>query len=245
MKSYKKFANIYDQLIYEDVNYDKISEKIYSLCNKYSVSFDDYLDLACGTGNVAKRVGKEFKNIFLVDISDDMLVEADKKLTEEKIKAKIVCQDMTELNLNRKFDLITCVLDSTNYILEENDLIKYFEGVKNHLKDNGIFIFDINSYYKLSDVLGNNVFTYNSEEVFYVWENIFEDNIVEMNLTFFVNHEGLYERFDEVHEERAYREEEIESIITKAGLQICDKFDGYTDDKVNKGTERIIYILRK
>lgn len=245
MESYKKFANIYDQLIYEDINYDEISEKIHDLCNKYSVNFNDYLDLACGTGNVAKRIGKEFKNIFLADISDDMLVEADKKLKEEKIKAKIVCQDMTELNLNRKFDLITCVLDSTNYILEENDLMKYFEGVKNHLKDDGIFVFDINSYYKLSDVLGNNVFTYNSEDVFYVWENIFEDNIVEMNLTFFVNHGELYERFDEVHEERAYKEQEIEGIIAKVGLRICDKFDGYTDDKVNKETERILYILRK
>ena len=50
---------------------------------------------------------------------------------------------MTELSLNRKFDLITSVLDSTNYITDIEGLKKYFKGVYDHLKDDGIFIFDI------------------------------------------------------------------------------------------------------
>ena len=102
--------------------------------------------------------------------------------------------------------MITCALDSTNYILDNQDLIKYFSSVKNHLKDDGLFIFDINSYYKLSEVLGNNLYNYDDGEVVYIWENEFKDDIVDMYLTFFVKRGQMYERFDEHHRERAYLE---------------------------------------
>lgn len=245
MESYKMMAKVYDELIYEDVDYKAIGDYILNLCRENNTSYDDYLDLACGTGNVAVNICKNFKNNFLVDLSNDMLIEADKKLRQNKIKGKIICQDMTELGLNRKFDLITCVLDSTNYVLEDDDLRSYFEGVYNHLNDDGLFVFDINSYYKLSEVLGNNIFTYNSEEVFYVWENIFEDEIVEMNLTFFVKDQEVFNRFDEVHEERAYREKHIEKVLKDLGFNIVGKFDGYSTKEVDDESERIVYVAKK
>ena len=244
MDSYNKFANLYDQLIYEDINYNSISDFILNLCKENNINYEYYLDLACGTGNVAAILGKNFKNIFLVDSSDSMLINADKKFREERMKCKIVCQDMSELSLNRKFDLVTCVLDSTNYILDIEDLKNYFLSVKRHMSENGIFVFDINSYYKLSEILGNNIFTYNSEEIFYTWENIFEDEIVEMNLTFFVKNGELYERFEEIHEERAYKEDFVESMVKDAGFEIIGKYDGYKNSCVEQDSERIVYVLK-
>ena len=58
--AYKEFANIYDELIYEDINYDKVAEKIIDLCTENNINFEDYLDLACGTGNVAIKSSKIF-----------------------------------------------------------------------------------------------------------------------------------------------------------------------------------------
>lgn len=245
MEAYSKMAKVYDELIYEDINYEGISEFILNLCEKMGVNRDIYLDLACGTGNIAVNIGKQFKENFLVDLSEEMLMEADKKLRNAKVKGKILCQDMCELNLNRTFDLITCVLDSTNYLLEDEDIEDYFKSVYSHLKEEGVFVFDINSYYKLSEILGNNIFTYNSEEVFYVWENVFEDDIVDMDLTFFVKNGELYERFNEVHQERAYREEEIEKILKKVGFNVKGKYNGYTQEKVTTESERILYVVTK
>ncbi|MDU5262818.1 MAG: class I SAM-dependent methyltransferase, partial [Clostridium celatum] len=157
--AYGEFAKIYDELINEDINYDEMVERILEICNLYNVELNDYLDIACGTGNVTIRIAKYFKNIYGVDLSEDMLREAFDKFKESRIKGKIICQDMTELSLNKEFDLITSVLDSTNYITDLNDLQNYFNGVYNHLKANGLFIFDVNSYYKLSEILGNNIYT--------------------------------------------------------------------------------------
>ena len=243
--AYKEFANIYDELIYEDIDYDEISEKIISLSNENNIEFEDYLDLACGTGNVGVRVGKYFKNMYAVDLSNDMLNIAFEKFKQNKIKAKVICQDMSELSLNHKFNLITSVLDSTNYITEEEDLFNYFKSVYD-LKDDGLFIFDINSYYKLSEIMGNNIYTYSSEDVFYTWENTFEDNILNMFLTFFVKNENnLYERFEEEHFEKAYQEKDIEDILNEIGFNILGKFCGYSDLKPDNNSERILYVLRK
>ncbi|MCE5222327.1 MAG: class I SAM-dependent methyltransferase [Clostridium sp.] len=244
--AYREFANIYDELIYEDINYDKVAEKIIDLYTENSISFEDYLDLACGTGNVAIKVAKYFKNTYAVDLSDDMLNIAFDKFKKNKIKAKVICQDMRELSLNKKFNLITSVLDSTNYIIEDEDLFNYFKKVYEHLKEDGIFIFDINSYYKLSTVIGNNIYTYSSDEIFYTWENSFEEEVLNMFLTFFVKQDnGLYEKFEEEHFERAYKETYIEQVLEQCGFKLLKKFAGYSEKKVDENSERILYVVRK
>ena len=218
---------------------------ILRICNENNIEFNDYLDIACGTGNVTVRIAKHFKNIYGVDLSEDMLREAFDKLKSERIKGKIICQDMTELSLNRKFDLITSVLDSTNYVTDIEGLKNYFKGVYEHLKDDGLFIFDVNSYYKLSEILGNNIYTYSEEDVFYTWENVFEDDLLSMFLTFFVKKGELYERFEEEHLERAYKESQLESILEELDFKVINKFDGYSNDNVQANSERIVYVVKK
>lgn len=243
--AYGELSKVYDKLIYEDINYDEMINFILNICREKNISLNDYLDIACGTGNITVGLAKNFKTTYAVDLSDDMLREAFVKFKAEKMSPKLICQDMTELELNHSFDLITCILDSTNYILEDEGLQNYFNNVAKHLNDDGLFIFDINSHYKLTEILGNNTYTYNEEEIFYTWENETEDDITSMFLTFFVKREGLYERFDEEHEERAYKQDEIIASLKNAGLKVINMFDGYTKKNVINTTERIVFIVQK
>ena len=64
--AYEEFAKVYDELIYEDINYDKISKRLISIIKKYNNKSIDYLDLACGTGNVAVKMAKHFKTNYAV-----------------------------------------------------------------------------------------------------------------------------------------------------------------------------------
>lgn len=246
MECYNEFAHIYDDLINSDIDYSSWSDSILRICSELNVNKEHYLDLACGTGNITEHLIKHFKYNFAVDLSEDMLSEAEKKMSFSPYKPKLICQDICDLNLNCKFDLITCCLDSVNYILEENMLTKFFTNVKRHLKDNGIFIFDINTYYKISEILGDNIFTYDSEDVFYVWENSFENEIVDMYLTFFVKQGKAYKRVDEEHRERAYSEEKIEDILCKCKLRTVMKLNNYeTRLSVNEeSVERITFIVK-
>lgn len=245
MDCYKEFAHIYDELINCDIDYKTWASNILCICNEFDIDRSSYLDLACGTGNLTIEIANKFKQTWAVDLSCDMLCEAEKKIRDVGIKSKFICQNICELNLNNTFNLITCCLDSSNYILEEENFKKYLLGVYDVLKEDGLFVFDINSYYKLTNVLGNNIYNYDSEDVVYIWENYLENDIVEMNLTFFVKEGQVYRRFDEQHSERAYKEEYVEGVIKEIGFEIVKKMDNYEDKKVSENTERICYVLCK
>lgn len=245
MDCYKEFAHIYDELINSDIDYKAWASKILGICKEYGIDWSNYLDLACGTGNLTIEIASEFKNVWAVDLSSDMLSEAEKKMRDAQIKAKFVCQDICELNLMYSFNLITCCLDSSNYILEEENFKKYLESVYVLLKEDGLFVFDINSYYKLTNVLGNNIYNYDSDDVVYIWENYLEHDIVDMNLTFFVKEGQVYKRFDESHSERAYKEEYVEHVLKEVGFKMIKKLDNYEDKVVSESTERICYVLSK
>jgi ubiquinone/menaquinone biosynthesis C-methylase UbiE len=245
MNCYKEFAQIYDELINSDIDYKAWASSILCICKENNINMGSYLDLACGTGNLTVEIASEFKSIFAVDLSSEMLSQAEIKMRNAQIKVRLVCQDICELNLINDFDLITCCLDSSNYILEEENFKKYLVGVYSLLKSDGLFIFDINSYYKLTTVLGNNTYNYDNDDVVYIWENYLENDIVDMNLTFFVKEGQVYRRFDEHHSERAYTEEYIENILKEIGFKIVEKMDKYEDKTVSDITERICYVLKK
>lgn len=247
MGCYKRFAEIYDTLINGDISYNDWADAIKKICLKYNINFDDYIDLGCGTGNMTASLSKtcNFKNVWAADISSEMLTKAEIKLRERGIHCNFICEDITHLNVKRKFDLVTCCLDCTNYILKKEDLSNYFKGVYSILKNGALFIFDINSYYKISTILGNNIYSFDNDDIVYIWENVFEDDIVDMYLTFFVREGKLYRRFDELHSERAYSEKTIEDELNKCGFSIIEKKDGYTEKSVEENTERIVYVVKK
>lgn len=56
---------------------------------------------------------------------------------------------MTCFKINRQFDAIVCVFDSINHVLRFSEWKRVFSRVKSHLKDDGIFVFDVNTSGKL------------------------------------------------------------------------------------------------
>jgi SAM-dependent methyltransferase len=245
MDSYKEFAYIYDDLINGDINYESWAEVIINICEELAIINNNYLDLACGTGNLTELLVPYFKNSWGVDLSEEMLMKADEKLRNKKLKAKFICQDITKLNLNKKFNLITCCLDAANYITNISGIESFFMKVNEHLEEKGVFIFDMNTYYKLKEVIGNNTFTYCDDDFAYIWENFDENDDIHMCLTFFAREGKLYNRFNEEHIERAYKDEEILGILSKCGLKIKYKLDNYSSSIICDNTERITYIVVK
>ena len=133
---------------------------------------------------------------------------------------------MIDFELNKKFDVVLSICDSINYITEYEELIRVFDNAYRHLDENGIFVFDVNSVYKLKEIIGNNTFVEDNEEVFYVWENEFDDsnNTCEFYITFFIKDNGAYRRFDEQHFERAYTIEQIVYALKKVGFSQIEEY---------------------
>ncbi|MFA5576250.1 MAG: class I SAM-dependent methyltransferase, partial [Tissierellaceae bacterium] len=192
-------------------------------------------------------LGEKGYKLTCFDLSSDMLSRAYEKLRSYK-NIKILKQDMTDFSFENSFDAIVSVCDSINYISDIEKLYKTFHNVWKHLDDGGIFIFDINSYHKLKNIIGHNTFIEDREEVFYTWQNYFDDssNICNFYLSFFYSRDGrTYKRFDEEHRQRAYRVEEVVDSLEKAGFNHIDYYAAFGFDRPEEDTERINFVAIK
>ena len=243
MESYTDFAYIYDKLI--DQDYEKWADYIEEIFKKHNVKPKLVLDLGCGTGSITNILSKRGYDMIGIDLSPDMLNVARDKACKDGLDVLYLCQDIREFELYGTVDAIICTLDVLNYITKEEELSKIFALVKNYLNPEGIFIFDINTEHKLENVLGNNTFINEENGVFYTWENEYENNISNQYLTFFVEtKEGLYERFDENHIQRAYTFEEIKSLLNNNSLILDAQYPLFSFEKPDDNCEKVIFVSK-
>lgn len=105
--------------------------------NAINVGAKKYLDFACGTGRILNIGEKHFENSIGVDVSEPMLVEA----RNICINSKILQRDITENNIDEKFDVITAFRFFLN---AENTLSKnVLYSLREIIKDNGILIANV------------------------------------------------------------------------------------------------------
>lgn len=243
--SYKNFAEVYDILTY-DVDYIGRINYVEKLFKNFSqIPVNSVLDLACGTGTTTSLLADKGYEVIGVDSSAEMLNQA--KVKQGGRDILYLCQEMRDFELFGTVDAVVCLLDSVNYVLDDEDLISCFKWVNNYLNPGGVFIFDINTKYKLEQVLAGNIFNDEQDGVFYSWENYYdnEENICEFDINFFVKDGKEYKRFNEIHYERAYSDREIKKILKKSGLELLAVYDDLTENLPEKKSEKVFYIARK
>ncbi|RDY24395.1 class I SAM-dependent methyltransferase [Romboutsia maritimum] len=248
MDQYKDFAFVYDELM-DEVDYDGWVKYIEDIIKNENVKVQNILELACGTGNMTIPLTKKNYDIAGIDISDEMLSVAREKAEKEGVELVLLQQDIAELDFEiTNLDCVLCACDGFNYITYDDDLENVFTKTHELLKEDGIFIFDISSFYKLSNILGNNMYGENREDISYMWQNYFdeEENLVEMELAFFIKDEdGRFDRFEEVHQQRAYTEEEIVSMLKKSGFNYIKTYGDFTFESPKEESQRIFFVCKK
>ena len=125
------------------------------------------------------------------------------------------------------------------------DVKETFKRVAKYLSEGGLFIFDVNTIYKHREVLCDNCFVFDTDEVFCSWQNELdkETDIVNITLDFFIPAEnGLYFRETEEFSERAYRDEDLTQWLSEAGLKILAIYDDMSFDEPKPESERKIFV---
>ena len=244
LDSYSMFATVYDRLT-ADVEYEKRCDYLEKIFKKHMDFHPNLMaDLGCGTGSVCTILSQKGYDMIGIDSSDMMLDIAQKKNSDGKIL--YLNQDITEFELFGTVDVFLSMLDTVNYITETGGIEKLFKLAHNYLNPDGIFIFDINSLYKFENILGNNTIVYETEDVFYTWENYYENEELEFYLNFFVaQNDGSYKRFTEEHFQRYYSIEYLSEIASKYGFTVCGIYGDMTLEKPLDKEERIFIVLKK
>ena len=234
---YTEFADIYDTLM-SDVEYKKWADFYEDIFNRNGIRPELVLDLGCGTGTLTRIMADRGYDMTGVDSSFSMLNIAQSKGGN----ILYLNQDMTEFELYGTMGAIISSLDCINYITDENDLKKVFYLVHNYLDYDGVFIFDINTPYKLKNILGENTFVSDENGVFYTWESEFDDDkkLCDFYLTFFAeDRNGKYERIDEEQTERAWDVAELSKFLAEAGFSDIEVFGDKRLDAPKEDEERV------
>ncbi|MCR8870431.1 class I SAM-dependent DNA methyltransferase [Peribacillus frigoritolerans] len=246
--TYERFAYVYDELM-KDAPYEKWLMILTAKLEQYGIDGRKVLDLACGTGEMTVELAQHGFEVTGVDLSDEMLLVANEKAVKLGLSIPLFQQNMAELEGLGQFDCVTIFCDSLNYLRDEEDIVKTFSRVHEHLKDGGLFMFDIHSLYKMEEIFSDHTFAVNGEEVSYIWDCFpgEEPYSVEHDLSFFVRDDesGLYDRFDELHYQRTYPVEQYKKWLEQAGFTVFEILADLEEAPLVTETERILFVASK
>ena len=248
MSGYGIFSDFYDGLT-SNVSYDEMWSFYRNLLVENGVKDGILLDLACGTGSLSERMSDSGYDVIAVDASAEMLSRAREKMWEKEKGENILflCQDMRELDLYGTVRGTVCALDSLNHLEGIDDVEKTVEKVSLFTEKGGVFLFDVNTLYKHREILADNTFVYDTDDVYCVWQNELSDDgcTVQINLDFFGYNDGVYERYGEEFSECAYDIDVISSVLKNNGFAVKAVFDGFSENGVSQNSERAVFLAVK
>ncbi|HEX5455740.1 MAG TPA: class I SAM-dependent methyltransferase [Candidatus Saccharimonadales bacterium] len=109
------------------------------LVGSFKPEAQSLLELGTGTGAILKGFEGLVDELVGLDLSPEMLEQARKNVPA----AEFVEGDMSEFELDRKFDVIVCLFDSINHLRNFEEWENTFRRTQQHLDESGIFIFDV------------------------------------------------------------------------------------------------------
>ncbi|MBV1757528.1 MAG: class I SAM-dependent methyltransferase [Dethiosulfatibacter sp.] len=240
--SYLEFAEIYDSLM-TDIPYDNWVDFI----KRKIGARKDILEIACGTGNITRLLADDNYKITAFDLSEEMLVKAYEKLRRYS-NVSIFNMNMLDFRIDKYFDAAICCCDGINYLLNEEEVEGFFSRVYEHLSTDSVFLFDYSTIHKLQNQLGRNTIVTEEDDIFMVWENLYdeEDHTCEMTLNFFVcDSNGLYRRIEEYQKQKSYECQIICLMLKQVGFSSIEVFDGYHEESCHLTSDRAVFVCKK
>ena len=101
------------------------------------------LELGCGTGQKLIPIASDGHPCMGLELSPDMLAEAQRKADERGVEVEWLQGDMREFDLGRTFDLVFIAANSLLHLHEADDLVDCFRSVRRHLAPGARLIFDV------------------------------------------------------------------------------------------------------
>ena len=248
---YNTFAGYYDTYM-KHVNYDGWVQFILQKYKEIKENEPEkIMELACGTGNITKRLCQKNFSMYGMDNSPAMLKIAAKKCPDAQFYAGNFLLPIPYSD----FDLTILLFDSINYLKTEEEVVKLLNNVYISLKNDGIFIFDISTFANCEDNFDGFINLEESSNHFMIHESHFNYKLrtLKTKLSFFKKKGFLFEEFHENHEQKIYFCWEFLKMIKRTKFKITGIFTRDTErnlyhyfpDQIDHTYQRLYFVLQK
>ncbi|HEV7772504.1 MAG TPA: class I SAM-dependent methyltransferase [Conexibacter sp.] len=140
--AYEQLAPVYDDFT-EGYDHDAWIAALEQIARNHGANGPRVLDVACGTGKSFAPLLERGYDVWACDISPAMIERA--RRCADIDPDRVLVADMRALPELGAFELVTCLDDAVNYLLDAEDLVAAFASVARLLAPDGIYLFDTNT----------------------------------------------------------------------------------------------------
>ncbi len=216
----------------------KYTELVIGLLKKTGVEKARILDVACGTGSLARELAGYGHQVIGVDLSSQMI---DKAREHAALMPGVAfeVQDMRSLDFPQTFHLALCTFDAFNYLLNPEEVDACLRGVSQALMDGGHFVFDANTHHFYAEFHKNEFHHELGGQT--IIHRCSYDLSSRQATTVFEFEDGATER----HIQRAWDLDELEPRLESAGFAIESTYRNFSLDRFDREGERLICVTRR
>jgi SAM-dependent methyltransferase len=218
-EAYDTLAFAYDALTAEYCH-DRWLDTLEALARAHGLRGRRLLDIACGTGKSFLPLRDRGYSVTACDLSEAMARRAAAKAPE----ARVFVADMRRLGRVGKFDLVTCLDDALNYLIEEHELLSAFLAMRANLAAHGLALWDVNTLRMYRTAFATDWIA-ERDGMFIGWQGgaspeMEAGQIALATVDVFARDDAAWERSRSVHRQRHWTVEQIRRVAGAAGLRI-------------------------
>jgi len=213
------------------------------------------LDIAAGTGRITFALAKDGHEVVALENSQSMLEVAKHKLDQASSiianKVILVEGDMTNFNLERKFELVI-IPNSIVHAVTTEEQLSTLQCIHNHLSDSGVFILDIypgEMQYEHAEFKENPVSLPDGTTVERrgAIRSDMLSQIMTVNLQYIVrdSEQNIIEEMEVVSSAALLYNRAVDNLISRSGFVVVDEFGGFDGQSYSSESGRRILILKK
>jgi SAM-dependent methyltransferase len=248
--AYDAAADVYD-IVTADYDHARWLGEIERLARSHGLEGRLVLDIGCGTGSSFLPLLDKGYEVVGCDISPRMLARA----AERAPGVRLDLADMRRLDVLGRFDLVLCLDDTLNYVLELDELKATFAGIARNLSPSGIAVWDVNTSAMYRTAFAE-PWLVSAVDPFILWEGrtdrAFErGGIAELTLhAFSSDGRGGWRRSVSHHVQRHWPHDVITQAAGLAGLEIVSVHGQHTGARLDRSLDdddhtKALYFARQ
>ena len=243
------YSHYYD-LLYKDKDYKAEIEYVHNLIQEYNPGSNTVLDFGCGTGHHGHLLCKRGYKVYGIEKSPEMVKQANNRYSSLAFKSAV--GDIVDTKLEQTFDAVIALFHVISYQTDNEKLILTFRNANRHLKEKGIFIFDVwyspAVYYQRPVDRIKRIKDDKIEVIRFAEPDIhFRQNIVDVHYQLFtkdLSTEKINE-IKEIHPMRHFCEPEIDLLAGHTGFKVVKTEEFFTGNIPSGETWGVCFVLKK
>lgn len=250
--AYEALAPFYDAYT-QSYDHDRWLRNLEAIALEAGLQGHRLLDVACGTGKSFMPMLDRGYEVVACDISPAMVERARNRSGLEH--TDVFVADIRDLPVLGTFDLATCLDDSLNYLLSDEELERALTGVARNLRPGGLFVFDTNSLAVYAKLFSQDRVV-ETDEAMFCWRGTGEPTVApgatcEATIEIFSERDDeCWTRTSSRHLQRHHTPALVQELLPMAGFELVELYGQVTgaslDQPVDEDSHlKLVYFCRR